>query len=141
MDREKPMASTIAWRALLEQLADLDESSLTGDRALDDEASIVEGYRFLATVLGVAMDSYVFSDRNRPQFLDVNTPLRRGRRWGGDNTDAFYSFTPIDPERLDRVYGRSGDSAYFSITVYNEPSPGVVEPDRGGAGRRGPGRR
>ena len=56
--------------------------------------------------------------------MDVNTPFRRDRRWGGDNTDAWYCFTPIDPARTYRVRGRRGDSTYFSLTVYNEPSPG-----------------
>ncbi len=86
---------------------------------------MAEGYRFLFSVLGVAADAYLFADPTRPEFVDINTPTRRDRRWGGDNTDAYYAMAPIDPARTYRVSGQRGDSAYFSLTVYNEPSPGA----------------
>ena len=88
------------------------------------EQSVVEGYRFLASVLGVAFDIYLFSDTARPRFADINTPYRHDRAWGGDNTDAYYAFAPIDPRRTYRISGTRGDSIYFSLTIYNEPSPG-----------------
>ena len=52
---------------------------------------------------------------------------RRGsdRRWGGDNTDAYYFMCPVDPKRRYRISGNKGDSVYFSVTAYNEPSPGA----------------
>jgi Protein of unknown function (DUF1214) len=116
--------TTAAWHELLAGLGDLDQTFLSGPRAVRGERAAVEGYRALATTLGVALDAYLFADPARPAFVDVNTPFRRDRRWGGDNTDAWYAFTPIDPARTYRVRGRRGDSAYFSLTVYNEPSPG-----------------
>jgi len=119
-----PWETTAAWRELLAGLAELDGTFLAGPRAVRGEQAVAEGYRALATVLGVAFDAYLFGDAARPAFLDVNTPFRRDRRWGGDNTDAWYCFTPIDPARTYRVRGRRGDSTYFSLTVYNEPSPG-----------------
>ena len=30
-----------------------------------------------------------FEATTRPQFVELNTPFRRDRRWGGDNTDAY----------------------------------------------------
>ncbi len=72
----------------------------------------------------MAFDIYLFADSARPRFVDINTPFRQDRAWGGDNTDAYYAFAPIDPTRTYRVSGTRGDSVYFSITVYNEPSPG-----------------
>ncbi len=117
--------STQAWRDLLDGLAELDQTFLAGPKSLDDEQSVAEGYRFLLSVLGVAADAYLFADRTRPVFVDINTPTRRDRRWGGDNTDAYYAMAPIDPARTYRVSGQRGDSAYFSLTVYNEPSPGA----------------
>ena len=62
---------------------------------------------------------------SRPQFVDVNTPFRRDRRWGGDNTDAYYALCPVDPTRRYRISGNRGDSVYFSVTAYNEPAPGT----------------
>ena len=116
--------STAAWRELLDGVRDLDAHFLEGPRAVNGEQAIAEGYKFLATMLGLAFDIYLFSDPARPRFADINTPFRADRRWGGDNTDAYYAFAPVDPERAYRVSGTRGDSTYFSITVYNEPAPG-----------------
>ena len=117
--------STAAWRDLLQTLGELDRSFLEGDRAVTDDRHIADGYRMLATTLGVAFDTYLFCEPSRPVFVDVNTPFRRDRRWGGDNTDAYYCICPVDPERRYRISGTRGDSIYFSLTAYNEPSPGA----------------
>ncbi|MBZ5737090.1 DUF1214 domain-containing protein [Nocardioides mangrovi] len=117
--------STAAWHELLDGLRDLESSFLTGDRAVAGAQAVADGYRALATVLGVGLDTYLFPDPSRPTFVDVNTPFRRDRRWGGDNSDSWYAFVVLDPRRTYRVTGQRGDSVYFSITVYNEPSPGA----------------
>jgi len=115
---------TTAWRELLDGLRELDGRFLSGEKAVHGEQSVVEGYKFLATMFALAMDVYVFGDPRRPRFVDINTPWRRDRAWGGDNTDAYYAYAPLDPTRTYRVSGTRGDSAYFSLTVYNEPEPG-----------------
>ncbi|MDT5137969.1 MAG: hypothetical protein QOD58_2231, partial [Mycobacterium sp.] len=117
--------STAAWNELLTTLGSLDRTFLEGDRAVTDDRHIADGYRMLATTLGVAFDTYLFADPGRPQFVAVNTPFRRDRRWGGDNTDAYYYVCPVDPQRRYRISGNKGDSVYFSVTAYNEPSPGA----------------
>lgn len=117
--------STTAWRELLDTLRDLDRSFLEGDKAVTDDRHIGDGYRMLATTLGVALDTYLFADPSRPQWLEVNSPWRPDRRWGGDNTDAIYHVCPVDPTRRYRISGNRGDSVYFSVTAYNEPSPGT----------------
>ncbi|ETB55852.1 hypothetical protein O981_01250, partial [Mycobacterium avium 10-5560] len=117
--------STTAWRELLAALGELDRSFLEGDRAVSDDRHIADGYRMLATTLGVAFDTYLFPEPDRPQFVAVNTPFRRDRRWGGDNTDAYYFICPVDPKRRYRISGNKGDSVYFSVTAYNEPSLGA----------------
>ncbi len=115
---------TRAWKELVDGLAELDRQFLEGPRAVGDERAVAEGYRMLTTGLAVALDVYLYADTARPAFVDVNTPFRRDRAWGGDNTDAYYSMATIDPGRRYRVSGQRGDSAYFSLTVYNEPAPG-----------------
>jgi Protein of unknown function (DUF1214) len=117
--------STAAWHELLETLGGLDRSFLDGDRAVTDDRHIADGYRMLATTLGVAFDTYLFAEPSRPVFVAVNTPFRRDRRWGGDNTDAYYYMCPVDPKRRYHISGNRGDSVYFSLTAYNEPSPGA----------------
>ena len=121
---EPTWETTRAWRALLDGLAELDGPFLEGPRAVADERAVVEGYRMLTTGLAVALDVYLYADPSRPSFVDVNTPFRRDRAWGGDNTDAYYSMAALDPGRRYRVSGQRGDSTYFSLTVYNEPGPG-----------------
>jgi Protein of unknown function (DUF1214) len=117
--------STAAWRELLDTLRELDRSFLDGERAVSDDRQIADGYRMIATTLGVAFDTYLFGEPSRPMFVEVNTPFRRDRRWGGDNTDAYYCICPVDPRRRYRISGNRGDSVYFSLTAYNEPSPGA----------------
>ena len=117
--------STAAWRELLETLGGLDRSFLEGDRAVTDDRHLADGYRMLATTLGVAFDTYLFPEPSRPQFVELNTPFRRDRRWGGDNTDAWYHMCPVDDRRRYRISGNRGDSVYFSVTAYNEPAPGT----------------
>ncbi|OBB45155.1 DUF1214 domain-containing protein [Mycobacterium sp. 852002-51961_SCH5331710] len=117
--------STRAWRELLDTLSSLDRTFLEGDRAVTDDRHIADGYRMLATTLGVAFDTYLFAEPSRPVWMELNTPFRRDRRWGGDNTDAYYFMCPVDPKRRYRISGNKGDSVYFSVTAYNEPSPGA----------------
>src|SRR6202795_2565481 len=117
--------STAAWKELLATIGELDRSFLEGDRAVTDDRHVADGYRMLAATLGVAVDAYLFPEPGHPQFVAVNTPFRRDRRWGGDNTDAYYFICPVDPTRRYRISGNKGDSVYFSVTAYNEPSPGA----------------
>ena len=117
--------STQAWRELLDTLRELDGSFISGPKAVTDDRHIADGYRMLATTLGVALDTYLFADPSRPQWLEVNSPWRPDRRWGGDNTDAIYHICPVDARRRYRISGNRGDSVYFSVTAYNEPAPGA----------------
>ena len=125
MSDQQRHESTAAFNELLETLAGLDRSFLEGDRAVTDDRHVADGYRQILTTLGVALDTYLFAEPSRPVFVEVNTPYRRDRRWGGDNTDAYYCIAPVDENRRYRVTGNRGDSVYFSLTAYNEPSPGA----------------
>jgi hypothetical protein len=63
----------------------------------------------------------VWADPARPRFADIVGPHLK---WGGDNADAWYLFTPLYPERTYRVRVRKGDAAYLSLTVYGGPRDG-----------------
>lgn len=117
--------SAQAWRELLSAFADLDQNFLTGPKAVRGQTAVAEGYRNLATILGVALDMNLFTDPVAPRFIDNLTPTRPDRRWGGDNTDCYYSYAVVDPRRSYRVSGIPNDSAMYSVTVYNEPEPGA----------------
>jgi hypothetical protein len=106
-----------AFGELLAVLAGLEEKIL----GLEDEPSVLEGYRWIPSILQVAMDAYVWADPANPRFVEIVGPYKK---WGGDNSDAFYRFAPIDPDRTYRVRGRRGDAVYFSLTVYGGPRDG-----------------
>ena len=98
--------------------------SSTGDRAVPGRPAVADGYRALATVLGVGLDTYLFAEPSRPVFMELITPFRRDRRWGGDNTDAYYSFAVIDPDApLPDQRQQRGDSVYFAAPATTSPPP------------------
>lgn len=106
---------------LVDELRALEERIRTGPNTPLDEQGLLEGYKWIFSILAVGLDAYVWADPARPRFVDIVGPYRK---WGGDNADAFYQFAPIDPARTYRVRGRKGDAAYFSLTVYGGPSDG-----------------
>ena len=54
-------------------------------------------------------------------FVDIVGPYKK---WGGDNSDAYYQLAPVDPKRCYMVRGRRGDAVYLSLTVYGGPRDG-----------------
>ncbi|BBZ04710.1 hypothetical protein MCHIJ_41470 [Mycolicibacterium chitae] len=117
--------SAAAWRELLSAFAEFDQQFLSGPKAVRGEVAVAEGYHNLATMLALTLDMSLFADPVAPRFIDTLTPFRPDRRWGGDNTDCYYSYAMVDPRRTYRVSGAPGDSAMYSVTVYNEPEPGA----------------
>jgi hypothetical protein len=113
--------TTAAFHELLELIGGLDELFLSGDRAVPDEISVVEGYQWLTQILAVAMECYLWADGDRPTMVPITSPTLK---WGGDNADAYYWFAPVSPERRYRITGTRGDSAYLSLTVYGGPDDG-----------------
>lgn len=113
--------SSAAFRELLDTLRDADAIFLDGARAVADEVSVAEGYRWLLDVLSVALDCYVSADSAHPSFVELVSPIRK---FGGDNADAYYYFAPVDPARTYRVRGRKGDAIYLSVCIYGGPTDG-----------------
>jgi len=112
--------TTAAVQELLAELTGLDRLFLAAAPPLDDQAAL-EGYKWIFSILQVALDVYVWADDGRPHFVDI---VGRYKKWGGDNADAFYQYVPIDPARTYRVRGRVGDAVYLSLTVYGGPRDG-----------------
>jgi hypothetical protein len=108
------------FHELIDALRALEERLRLADVPLD-ETSVLEGYKWIFSILAVGLDAYVWADPARPRFVDIVGPYRK---WGGDNSDAFYQYAPIDPSRTYRVRGRAGDAVYLSLTVYGGPDDG-----------------
>src|SRR5688572_12064910 len=101
-----------AYTDLLAELAAAQERLRNAAPPLD-ETELVEGYRWVFSLLAVALDAYVWADAGRPRFSDIVGPYRK---WGGDNADAFYQYAPIDPRRTYHVRVQPGDAVYLSLT-------------------------
>jgi hypothetical protein len=106
---------------LIDELRALEQRILSGPNTPLDDQSLLEGYKWIFSILAVGLDAYVWADAARPRFVDIVGPYKK---WGGDNADAFYQYAPIDPARTYRVRGRKGDAAYFSLSVYGGPRDG-----------------
>jgi len=113
--------SGTAFRELLDLLRDADQTFVAGDRAVTDEVSAAEGYRYITDALHAAFEIYLRSDARRPAFVAITSPTFK---WGGDNSDAFYNFAPVAPELEYRVVGKRGDAVYLSVCVYGGPDDG-----------------
>jgi hypothetical protein len=114
-------ALSTGFRALLGELARLEEHILRGPNTPLDAQGVVEGYRWIFSILQVALDTQVWADAAHPRFVDI---VGAYKKWGGDNSDAYYQFAPIDAARTYRVRGHRGDAVYLSLTVYGGPDDG-----------------
>jgi hypothetical protein len=114
-------ATAEAVHELLAAVGALEGGLRDGDRALADETALLEGYRWMFSILRVGLDAFVWADTSRPRFVDIVGPTKK---WGGDNADSYYQYAPIDPARTYRVWGMAGDAVYFSLTVYGGPDDG-----------------
>jgi len=109
------------FRELMDELRSLEDQLLDHPNALGDEQSVCESYKWIFSILQVALDCFVWSDTARPHFVDI---VGRTKKWGGDNSDAFYQHVALDPARTYRVEGWRGDAVYLSLTVYGGPDDG-----------------
>ncbi len=114
-----PLTAAV-FHELIDELSVL-ESRLHMPEVPLDGLSVLEGYKWIFSILSVGLDAYVWADSARPRFVDIVGPYRK---WGGDNADAFYQYAPIDPTRTYVVTGRRGDADYLSLSVYGGPSDG-----------------
>lgn len=107
-----------AFGDLLDELKALEQKLLAEQL---DTPDLLDGYRLAFSLLRVAVDAYVWGDRDKPILVDVISPYLK---WGGDNSDAFYQLAPVDPGRSYRVTGNRGDAVYLSMTIYGGPGEG-----------------
>ncbi len=111
----------VVFAELLEEVGALHQRLVGQLSGPDDEQSLLEAHRWVLSILQVATDTQVWADPARPRFVDIVGPYKK---WGGDNADAFYCFSPVDPDRTYRVRVRPGDAVYLSLTVYGGPNDG-----------------
>ncbi len=119
--KDRKFETTGAFRDLIDAMRGLEETFLTGERAVTQDVSVIEGYRWIFSITQVAFDCFVWADKDRPRFVDI---VGRYKKWGGDNADAYYQYAPLDPTRTYRVHLDAGDAVYLSLSVYEGPDDG-----------------
>jgi hypothetical protein len=113
--------TSAVFRELIDEVRGLERKLYEGPNTPLDDQGVIEGYKWIFSILQVALEVNMWADAARPRFVDIVGPHMK---WGGDNADAFYSYAPIDPARTYHVRGRTGDTVYFSLTVYGGPNDG-----------------
>ena len=106
---------------IMDELRGLEAKLLVHPEMGADEQSACEAYRWLFSITQVALDCFVWGDTAAPRFVDI---VGATKKWGGDNSDAFYQHAPVAPGRRYRVSGFRGDAVYLSLTVYAGPDDG-----------------
>ena len=79
---DRAYETTAAFRELIELIRDADQQFLAGPRAVVDEGSVLEGYRWLTEVLSVALDCYLWADTARPTIVPLVGHLWDDKTWG-----------------------------------------------------------
>ena len=80
------------FNALVDEVHAVEHKLLAADPALD-ESDLLDGYRLAFSLLRVAVDAYVWGDKDKPILGRRHQPYLK---WGGDNSDAFFQFAPLD---------------------------------------------
>ena len=113
--------TTAAFHQLIDELRALEGRLHLADVPLDDP-SMLEGYKWIFSILAVGLDAYVWADPQSP-------PLRghrRARTASGEATTPMPSTStpPSTPGGPTWSPVARGDADYLSLTVYGGPSDG-----------------
>jgi hypothetical protein len=106
-----------AVHELIEVFQGLEARFTEGDQALTDDQSVLEGYKWMFSILQVALDTQVWADPVNPRFVEI---VGAYKKWGGDNSDAYYlSLTvyggPRDGHYSERIVGTVNDRDHLDI--------------------------
>lgn len=103
-----------ALRELLATVAEIDRVHLGPESGFREPAEVAAGIRFLLHLLGGGLDLALEADPRRPEFRPT---MSAGRRYYGDNPDAIYQSTTIDPLLAYRIRSSTRGAVYTSFTV------------------------
>lgn len=104
-------AARAAWDFVRQMLTDL-TGTVVEDAA--DEQELIEGLRVLAKVTALCTELSVEADPQRPRFFDMCSPTRL---IGGPNPDGRYLLAAVRGDRLYRITGTRGSTAYLGFQV------------------------
>jgi hypothetical protein len=111
---ESSDASGQALGELLSLIQEVEQRYLGPEWNITTRADRAEGRRFLMHALQHALEVWMEADPLRPVFHRFVTPYKKLL---GDNPDALYYTTAIDPARSYRIRGNLAGATYTSFTV------------------------
>lgn len=103
-----------AFRDLLGLLEEIDARYLGPKWGLGTSDDVATGFRSVMHLLQGGLFTFFEEDAAHPRFRPIVSPTRK---FTGDNADAIYFDTPVDPRRVYRVRGNTAGAVYMSLTV------------------------
>lgn len=107
-------ASRRAYAELVELLRELDRDLIPPGLGITRPDDVATSLRFALHLLGSGLDLALECDPGRPEFRPT---MSFHRKIYGDNPDAIYQSTVIDPALRYRIRGHTGGAVYTSFTV------------------------
>lgn len=106
--------SRVAFGELLEVMAEVGDRFGGPEWMVESPDDVAEAMRVTLHHVSSALDTQFEQDARHPRFRELVTPWRKAL---GDNADARYFDTVIDPGGIYRVTGRTQGACYVSATL------------------------
>ena len=68
--------TSAVFRELVDEVRGLEKRLYEGPNAPRDEQSVLEGYKWIFSILQVGMDAHVWGDSANPRFVDITCCIR-----------------------------------------------------------------
>ncbi|MCY4272813.1 MAG: DUF1214 domain-containing protein [bacterium] len=120
--------SGLAWEELVGLMGDIEREWQREARAMPELADRAEARLFALNALQHALEFWSQADPARPWFYRWFSPTKKLL---GDNPDAIYYGTVIDPERDYVVRGNLAGAVYTSFTVEQGTAGGAMSTELG----------
>lgn len=108
-----------AWRRLVHVLDQTGQNYLSPEHKIgfgpEGASETAEGFRMLTHLLKVGLEAYVEAEPTRPEMVKL---LSTTLKLQGDNPDALYFMSLLQPQRFYRLHGKRTQEVYFSVTLH-----------------------
>ena len=115
--------SRIAFHELIDLLKEVDQRFLSPEWGINGAPDVATGMRAVLHLLQGGLFTHFEEDPAHPHFRRIVSPTRK---FTGDNADAIYYDTPINPNLTYRVRGGMAGAVYMSLTVEAGTAEGAM---------------
>lgn len=119
-----------ALHALLDLIMEIDQRYLGSEWGIEASDDVAEGMHALLHLLQGGLYTCYEDDGDHPRFRRIVSPTRK---FTGDNADAIYFDSAINPRRTYRVRGEIAGAVYVSLTVESGAQDGRFGSQTAGA--------